>query len=53
MYIYIKSRKNDIDEPICREGMKTQIQRMDLRTRWKERLGQTGKAASTYIHYNV
>ena len=50
----MKSRKNGIDEPICREGMKTQIQRTDLWTQWwKERLGQTGKAASTYIHYSV
>ena len=25
MYIYLESRKNGIDEPICREGMETQM----------------------------
>ena len=44
-------QKNGIDEPICREGMEMQIQRMDSQTQWgKEGVGQTEKVASRYTH---
>ena len=47
-------QENGIDEPICREGMETQTQRMDLWTEsGKERMRQTEKVTSTYIHYHV
>ena len=45
--------KNDIGGHICREGMETQIYRTDLTQLGKERVGWTGKVASTYIHYQV
>ena len=33
-------QKNGIEEPVCREGMETQLQRMGLRTQWgKNRVG--------------
>ena len=40
--------KNGIDERICREGVETQMERMDLWTQWgKERVGQMEKVAQT------
>ena len=46
--------KNGIDEPICRKGMETQMQRMDLWTqRGRERMGRMEKVASSYIHNHV
>ena len=38
--MYMESKKNVTDEPIGRAGIKTQTQRMDLRTRWGE--GEAG-----------
>ena len=50
----MKSRKNGIDEPICREGMKTQIQRTDLWTQWwKERVERIERVALKHIHYHM
>ena len=44
----MESRK--LDEPTCREGMETQIERMDLWTQWgRERMGKMEKEALTYI----
>ena len=45
MHIY-GIQKNGIDEPICREGMETQMQRMDLWTQGGQR-GQMEKVALT------
>ena len=39
-------QENGIDEPICREGMETQMQRMDLWTQGGRR-GQMEKVALT------
>ena len=53
MHIY-EIQKTSIDEPICGEGMGTQMQRIDLWTQWeKEREVEMEKVALTYIHYNV
>ena len=53
MHIY-GIQKNGIDEPICREGMKMQMWRMDLWTQLgRERVRRMEKAALTYIHYQV
>ena len=53
MHIY-GIQKNGTDEPICRGIIETQIQRMNLWTHWgKKRVGQTEKAALTYVYYNV
>ena len=53
MYInaHIWNLENGINKPICKEGMKTQMQRIDLWIQWgKERGGQMEKVALTYIH---
>ena len=42
----MESRKNGTDEPICRTGIETQIQRTDLWSQQgKERVGQIERAA--------
>ena len=47
MHIY-GIQKNNTNEPICKEGMQTKMQRMDLWTRYgKERLGQMEKITLT------
>ena len=51
--MYMGSRKNDIDEPICREEMETDIQNR-LVTQWeKEMVGQMEKVGLTYIHSEI
>ena len=53
MHIY-EIQKNGIDEPIYKDGMEMQTQRMDLWTQLgKERVGQMEKVASTFLHYHV
>ena len=53
MHIY-GTQKNSPDEPIYREEMEIQMQRMDLRTQQgKERLGEIEKKALTYIQYHM
>ena len=43
--------KNDIDEPICREGMETQIQRTDLWTQQgKQRVGVGESSIVIYMY---
>ena len=39
---------NGTDEPICREGLETQMQRME-----EGGSGTNGDIASTYAHYHV
>ena len=53
MHIY-EIQKTGTDEPIQKGIIETQIQRMNLWTHWgKKRVGQTEKAALTYVYYNV
>ena len=53
MHIY-RIYKNSTDEPLNREEMETQMQRMNWWTQWgKQRVGQIEKAALPYIHYHV
>ena len=48
MHIY-GIQENDTDETICRAEIKTQVQRMDLRTeQGKERVGQTESSIEIY-----
>ena len=42
--------RNCTDEPICREGMETQMQRT---RRGKERVGHAERAALTHTHNHV
>ena len=49
-------QKNGTDEPICRAGIETQTQRMDLWTQMGD--GEDGmnygiRVALKYVHYNV
>ena len=47
-------QKNGANEPICRAGIETQTQRMDLWTQQgKERVGQIERVALTYTHYHM
>ena len=49
----MESRKNSTDEPICRVGIETQIEKRCL-TQWgQERVGQTERVALTYIYYHM
>ena len=49
----IQKNINSPDEPIYREEMEMQMQRMDWWTqRGKERVGQANKVALTYVHYH-
>ena len=50
----MESKKNCSDEPKARTGIKTQMSRMDLRTRWgKGKLGRNESVALAYIHYEM
>ena len=52
--MYVESRKNGADEPICRAGVQMQTYRRDMWTQQgKEGVGQIGRVALTYVHYNV
>ena len=50
----MESRKNSTDEPVYREEMEMQIQRMVwLKQQGKEKVRQIEKVALTYINYHV
>ena len=49
----MESRKNGIDEPICREGIEMKTKRADW-TQWEEeRVGSTERVALKHIHYHM
>ena len=52
--MYMESRKNGADEPIWRAEVETQTYRRDMWTQQeKEGVGQIGRVALTYVHYDV
>ena len=55
MCIYVYGiYKNGTDEPICKEGMETQMQRMDLWTQQgKGRAGRIERVVLTFVYHHV
>ena len=55
IYIYIGSRKNSSDEPICKEGIEMQMSKMGMwwTQQGKEKMGGIERIALKHMHYQA